>query len=167
MKHKLLVAVAAAALLFPAVTSFAMVEEADLVLGGVVVGESVSDALGIYGDPEKITVPALNYCDGILNYGKGFNISYDESKEDPADGTVVAVDTTAENGVATSKGIQVGSTADDVLAAYGEPDNISGGGSYQRYAYYTGSNPRKDSHLMIFLKDNVVQHITVGYATGE
>lgn len=171
MKHKLLAAVATAALLFPAVTSFAMIDESDLVLGGLTLGEPIRDAIDIYGEPDNVGAPALSYEDGYMVYWHDLQIGYDydSNKEETLDSTITEIITTVPNGIATGKGIQGGASVEDVTAAYGDPDRTWNDWRTGRvvYLYYTGNNPRRDPYLSFTFVNDVVRGISCAYPTGE
>ena len=50
-------------------------------------------------------------------------------------GRVLSIDTKANNGLATPRGIAVGSTLDELLNAYGNPGRIDKRGNQECYCY--------------------------------
>lgn len=88
----------------------------DCVLGGISLYSDDAYVKSVYGEPTKIERSRLLDAP-VYYYGDSFFISFNSDEKT----SVYAMYTTANNGIATSKGIAVGSRRSDVLNAYGTP----------------------------------------------
>lgn len=169
MKKKLLPLVAAALLSMGITTVEAQIDSSELVLGGILLGEPMADVVADYGEPVTSRVGGFWYA--YCSYGDtmGITVQPDDytDLDDLTKSCVVAIGSKSRNGVRTPKGISVGSTEEEVLAAYGAPDTIRQGIWGKDYTYYDGENHRGASYLQVQMKDGVVISISVCENTGE
>ena len=109
------------------------IKSEDLVIGGISVGASIDAVRAAHGEP--IATKNKHKWHGrssatVYEYPALFDLYV-------TDGVVRAIKLDYPNGIKTSKNISVGSTAEEVIAAYGEPsirdkDNI---------VYFVENNP--------------------------
>ena len=139
-----------------------------MILGGLTLGEPLEDAKSIYGEPDRFSIPGLSWCDGYYQWGTSFEVAVDKNKDDPSQYHLAGIFTMADNGIETAMGIHVGSSYDDVIGAYGEPDSSSfGRGGYGWIRYQGTADARKTGLLIFRLQDNTVTAISLQYPTGE
>ena len=145
----------------------ALVDTSDLVLGGVTLGEAYEDVEALYGPPTSRRIGGYWY--GVINYGDSVHMTIQPDRDNPDQFYIYGVTSDGANGLATPKGITVGSTVDELLEAYGAPDRSgfdrSDGGEY--YMYYDNENQRRGSYLWCNIKNGVVTKITIHVNTGE
>ncbi len=132
----------------------ARVPDSALALGGISIGSTEAYVKATYGKPKTMSreyyAPRKEYIHEY-NYGDSFYISILEST-----GTVFRMmSMDHHNNVATPKGIKIGSTLQDVLRAYGNPDLRQIDGEVDHY-WYLGSG----------YKVNLVVHISYGKVVG-
>lgn len=87
----------------------------DCVLGGIAIRSNAEYVKSVYGEPTRIT-RSLMHDLPMYEYGDSFYIVFSDDMN-----FVQVMGTTANNGIATSKGISVGMKRMDVLGAYGTP----------------------------------------------
>lgn len=123
MKKKILTILAAA--LCAGGMAMAAVPDDSIALGGIVTGMTKADVEGIYGASEELIpyqyvrttevyTEKIGYGDSVVIWLTGQSAS-----ETPKVDVVVV---SANNGFTTPEGIHVGSTKQEVLDTYGEPD---------------------------------------------
>lgn len=100
-------------------TCFAAISESQLALGGITPGSSPDYVRSVYGAPTKERKLRGLY-DMSYTYGTSFVIFFD--KVQSGEYVVVAMRSTANNGIKTPDGITVGMTRADVRRAYGQVD---------------------------------------------
>lgn len=108
-------------------------KEEDLVVGGVAYGASIDSVKAAHGEPYKIENKHKwrgNTPVSVYDYASLFDVYV-------SDGVVRCVKVERSNSLSTNKNISVGSSVDDVIAAYGEP-NIK---SKDKIIYLTENNP--------------------------
>jgi hypothetical protein len=106
-------------------TASATVADTDICLGGVTFGATEAYTTGIYGSPSKFSSKkAGEGVTDVLTYGKGFEITFRGDTSSSA--TATRMQSTANNGIKTTKGITYGSSYADIISAYGLPDAESG-----------------------------------------
>ena len=102
--------------------AFAKISDEHFAIGGIYVGQSISQVKAIYGEPVKTDVfQDYKYCKYAKNDTK-FNIRFKSNIVD-----YVYVE--GNNGIATVDGIKVGSAKEDIIKTYGQPDFHERGGS--------------------------------------
>ncbi len=97
-------------------TCFALDKE-DLIIDGICMDQRMSEVFSRYGKPDRIEhgVPVGRICVYNINGGE-LRVSATSAEES---GTVEGVTVTGNTGLATKAGIRVGSTAEEVIKAYG------------------------------------------------
>lgn len=123
MKGKFLAILAAA--LCAGSVAMAAVPDDSIALGGIVTGMTKADVEEIYGASEELIPYQYVRTTGVYTEKIGYGDSVvvwltgQSASETPkVDGVVVS----ANNGFTTPEGIHVGSTKQEVLDTYGEPD---------------------------------------------
>ena len=95
-----------------------ILENAEIALGGIMVGTPRSEVEAIYGAPTNRTDPVKGAMFGEMmdtyTYGTSFQVIFVKD-------TAMYVITTAHNGIATPAGVSVGDPADKVMRTYGKP----------------------------------------------
>ena len=95
-----------------------ILENAEIALGGIMVGTPRSEVEAIYGAPTERTEPVKGAMFGEMmdtyTYGTSFQVIFVKD-------TAMYVITTAHNGIATPAGVRVGDPADAVMRTYGKP----------------------------------------------
>lgn len=95
--------------------AFAKISDEHFAIGGIYVGQSISQVKAIYGEPVKTN----GFQDfRIFEYAKNdtrFTIRFKNNIVD-------SVNVAGNNGIATADGIKVGSTKDELLKTYGQAD---------------------------------------------
>lgn len=155
-------AVAAAFTLGVLGSAQAAVPATEICLGGVTFGTTEAYATGIYGSPDKLT--SKKSGEGVTDafeYGKGFQIVF--HGDDSSSAVMTQIQTTANNGIKTPKGIHVGSTYVDMLNAYGLPDAETG--FLKRY--FREKSPDQEVQLIFEVKDNKITDIYAGRYNKE
>ena len=129
-------------------------------LGGICPGTDTSYITEIFGTPDEET-PA-KYTEAWQEYTKhikyGNSVSFyctGKSVNGPFD--VVMIHISANNGFATPRGIHVGSTHRQVLAAYGHPDINQLNGKHLWYNFRNGAN------MVFHFKGDIVESINLGW----
>ena len=116
----------------PAVATNGTLTEADLAIGGISVGASINDVRTAHGEPYKIENKHKWHGRTqatVYEYPSLFDLYV-------VDGIVHAIKLDRLNGLRTSKNIGIGSTFEDIVKAYGEP------------------NLKDKDHAVYFVKDN-------------
>jgi len=95
-----------------------ILENAEIALGGIMVGTPRSEVEAIYGAPTKRTDPVKGAMFGEMmdtyTYGTSFQVIFVKD-------TVMYLNTNAHNGIATPAGVPVGDPADKIMQTYGKP----------------------------------------------
>ena len=95
-----------------------ILENAEIALGGIMVGTPRSEVEAIYGAPTERTDPVKGAMFGEMmdtyTYGTSFQVIFVKD-------TAMYVITTAHNGIATPAGVRVGDPSDKVMRTYGKP----------------------------------------------
>lgn len=95
-----------------------ILENAEIALGGIMVGTPRSEVEAIYGAPTERTEPVKGAMFGEMmdtyTYGTSFQVIFVKD-------TAMYVITTAHNGIATPAGVRVGDPSDKVMRTYGKP----------------------------------------------
>lgn len=110
LTQKLCLTLTLALLLFTS-TCFAKITTDDLCIGGISFGQPISEVIAKYGEPEKKP-------DGWGGFYNSFSGIRGEIRVSEGD-TVTWVRVAGDSRYATKKGIRIGSTSDEVEAAYG------------------------------------------------
>ena len=107
----------------PLTTRFAITKE-DLNVGGIYFGQKVSEIVARYGQPVKTVPRAPKGLDYVFSGEAGqFTVSPEFSS---SEGEIVKGMIIKEGcGLATSRGIRIGATREEVKAVYGSPDRES------------------------------------------
>jgi hypothetical protein len=120
---------------------------------GVHLGMAESE-LAVFGDPvtDQVT-PNPNYeVVRLLDYFNGLSATV-------ADGTIVGLLTQTTN-VATIDGMRVGDDRRQIIATYGEPDEVGSDEDGERIAYY---NDDSGSYLVFGVADDRIITISCGW----
>lgn len=142
--------------------AWARVPVDDIALGGLTPNVTEEDVISIYGEPDEKTDVmydryAWNAYVQKFTYGSTVNLNFISNSEDgPFYATLV--NTTANNGFNTPRGIHVGSTRRDVINAYGYPDI---GNPYGKQIWYKGRERAYD--LVFHMEGDIVKSISIGY----
>ncbi len=132
----------------------ASVAPAALVAGGIEYGASADYVQQVYGAPSEIeTKHHHELFSGAVTkyeYGDSFEVTF-------VDGLARHIEISRHNGIKTAAGIEVGSTLEEVKAAYGEPDKIHG----DKYIYLCDDN--LDLGIVFEVEHNKVDEIEIGY----
>ncbi len=127
----------------------------EIAIGGVSPGASVEYVKGIYGAPdsasESITKSGETW--EIWKYGDSFELRWYKGEKEP---WLFILSSTAANGLATPKGIKVGSRASEVLEKYGEPFTKN-----STRLWYKGKN---DCDFIFDISNGVVTRIAAGWS---
>ena len=127
----------------------------EIAIGGVSPGASVEYVRGIYGAPdsasESITKSGETW--EIWKYGDSFELRWYKGEKEP---WLFILSSTAANGLATPKGIKVGSRASEVLEKYGEPFTKN-----STRLWYKGKN---DCDFIFDISNGVVTRIAAGWS---
>ena len=118
-------------LLLSAATANARIADERIALGGVYVGQSVSEVDAIYGKPADISRSKANVAVMYYNYrnnGTNFHISF-------LNNIVTDVNVEGNNGIATPDGIKVGTPKEEVLKILGSPDGYEKGAQTPDHAF--------------------------------
>ncbi len=166
---KWIVPLLASACLVSAMPAFAKVATSDLVLGGVALQSQLSELEALYGTPTKHTATGFWYR--LAYYGDTLLVTIEaktaEEKANHSLSRVYGISVKSQNGMATPKGIRVGSTKSEVLAAYGHPDATQRREFYDSWVYRDGDNPREASLLVLRFVGDVVTELGIHVNTGE
>ena len=97
------------------------IEREDLNIGGIFLGQRISEVFARYGQPAEVkhSIPNGRTCIFKIN---GCELKVSTTSIDDT-GTVTGVKMTGDTGLAMEAGIKFGSTADEIIKAYG--DNAS------------------------------------------
>lgn len=125
------------------VTAFAISDD-QLVIGGIPLYGSPEYVMQVYGKPQKIG-PVQGFDETRYSYGS-FWVGVDDYTH-----KITSIFTTANNGIATSKGITVGTKYQRVLDLYGTPDKTDS----RHYASYRANG----GWLVFELKNGIVTTI--------
>ena len=141
-------------ILFSFSIASAKLDDSEITLGGLGFGMDISYAKSIYGTPDKIKTEPMKsgvcwYC-----WGKGFTVTVYSR-----DHMIVGVTTEANNGIATPRGVHVGTKESELFEIYGQPDyHGTKGNNFQEYYNYYG-----DKKILVFSVENgVITKITTG-----
>lgn len=138
-------------------TAHAAVADTDICLGGVTFGATEAYTTGIYGSPSKSTSKKVGEgVTDVFTYGKGFQITFRGDTSSSA--TTTKLQTTANNGIKTTKGIHYGSSYAEIISAYGLPDAESG--FLKRY--FRHGSLDKDVQLIFDVQNDKVVAIYAG-----
>lgn len=138
-----MISAAAAVFFCIAGTADARIDAGRMALGGITVSSTEDYVKQTYGPPSAVSRSFNQVQDQYVkeyNYGDSFFVAVLEE-----DGTVLwLMSRERHNNIATPDGITVGSTLDDVLHAYGEPDfrQIDGESDYLWYFAEEGAGGR-------------------------
>ena len=141
-----------------ATTCFARISASRIVLGGLAPGCSLQYAESVYGPAKKVYIKRVSKAQPEFYYVFGESFYCSPTFEE------IYIDT--KNGVKTADGITVGSSANDVLLTYGNPDNTVYGDNlfYDHILTYDAyENTDKPPYLVLefYIKDNVVRKVSV------
>lgn len=166
---KWIVSLLASACLVSSMPASAKVATSDLVLGGVALRSRLSELEAIYGTPTKHTATGFWYR--LAYYGETLLVTIDaktaEERANHSLSRVYGISVKSQNGLATPKGIRVGSTKSELRAAYGEPDATQRREFYESWLYRDGDNPRQASLLVLHFVGDVVTELGIHVNTGE
>lgn len=125
---------------------FASLLNAELVLDGISLRSSIQDVVEKYGEPTSTQdFQWNNGYFGMYEYEGMYRVCFLKSN-----GIVWSIETWASN-IATSAGITIGMTKEDVLGAYGNPnDQYYSNQGLEGYVYENSSG----SHEMHFVFDH-------------
>lgn len=126
-------------------------KDEDLSLGGVSYGASINDVRAVHGEPYKIEDKRKwrGTRAVVYDYANLFDLYV-------VDGIVRCIKIDHLNGLATTKNISVGSSANDVIAAYGEPSMRD----KDHFVYQAANNPTIGIEFEI--EHGFVEEIRVG-----
>ena len=126
--------------------------KADLILAGLSYGASAGDLRNKYGEPDEMGNKAKFHLPGTSEYFKyrGLFSAY------VTGGNIISVSVDDMNGMPTGKNIVVGSSANDVITAYGEPSLKKD----DHYIYRLPEDPRVGFDFEI--ENGSVKEITCG-----
>lgn len=148
--------------------SHAKVPGTEISFGGIAPLDTMSYVQQIYGEGEG-NPPAYDYRSdvyrAIASYGGTVEFWCDGNSADPDDQKVTMIKITANNGFATPKGIHVGSTRKEVLAAYGMPDSPgykTNPKNPRNYILYQ-SKDNPSSRMYFYFKNDIVTEIRAGF----
>lgn len=103
------------------VPCFAQITDSDLSIAGVYYGQNFSEVKAVYGNPVKsrkiIGSGAMEYS--FASNGTCFDVITDSKSV-----TVKGVSVSGNNGLATKAGIKVGTSMNQVIELYGQPDTM-------------------------------------------
>ena len=152
---------------FSAFPVHALIDSDDLVLGGVTLGESYEEVEAQYGPPTQRKIGGFWY--GSIYYGDTVQMTIEPDRDKPDTYYIYGVTSRGNNGLATPKGITVGSTEEEVLEAYGGPDRtfFDHGDGGQNYMYYDNENFKRGAYLLVHMHQGVVASLTIHVNTGE
>ena len=119
MKRYAMLLAAVLVLLAANLCSAARLPDADYALGGIKFGSDADYVKSVYGDPDWVEYYAGTPGSGdiplwIYHYGDSFIVGIETKRS-----TVSSMLTSADNGIATPRGIRVGSTLTEIQRAYG------------------------------------------------
>ena len=119
MKRYAMLLAAVLVLLAANLCSAARLPDADYALGGIKFGDDADYVKSVYGDPDWVEYYAGTPGSGdiplwIYHYGDSFIVGIETKRL-----TVSSMMTSADNGIATPRGIHVGSSLSDIQRAYG------------------------------------------------
>lgn len=146
-------------------SSYKQVPNSEMALGGIGKFCTYNYLIQVYGKPDfadNLRYPAETRRSPNLTirYGNGF-----ELEACPINGQyyIFKIEVTENNGIATPAGIHVGSSVDDVRAAYGEPQHISPAGccTWNLINYYR-SHYANFEDVAASVKDNRHMEIWTG-----
>ncbi len=164
-----IVSLLASACLVSSMPAFAKVATSDLVLGGVALRSRLSELEALYGTPTRHTATGFWYR--LAYYGDTLLVTIDaktaEERANHGLSRVYGISVRSQNGLATPKGIRVGSTKSEVRAAYGEPDDTQRREFYEYWVYLDGDNPRQADFLRLRFVGDVVTELGIHVNTGE
>ena len=138
MKRYAMLLAAVLVLLAANLCAAARLPDADYALGGIKFGADADYVKSVYGEPDWVDYHEGTPYSGdiplwIYHYGDSFVVAIEATRM-----SVSSMMTTADNGIATPRGIHVGSTLTDIQRAYGTlPQGFKRNGSYC-YAYGYG-----------------------------
>ncbi len=127
-------------------------KEEDLVLGGISYGASIEAVRAAHGEPHKIENKHKwhgNTPVAVYDYANLFDLYV-------VDNVVRCIKVEDLNGLGTNKNIVVGSTMEDVIAAYGEPNFRD----KDKIVYHLENNPSLG--IMFEMDISFVEEIKVG-----
>ena len=119
MKRYAMLLAAVLVLLAANLCSAARLPDAGYALGGIKFGDDAEFAKSVYGEPDWVDYHEGTPNSGdiplwIYHYGDSFVVAVEATRM-----SVSSLMTTANNGIATPRGIHVGSTLTDIQRAYG------------------------------------------------
>ena len=103
--------------------TYAKIADEHFAIGGICVGQTPAQVKAIYGNPVRTSGP-------FWFYNKTDNTKFEIFFEN---NVVNHIRTAGNTGLATPSGIVVGSTKDDVVGAYGQPDLLIKGGGFKTH----------------------------------
>ena len=166
MKKKLAVMFALFAMLFfsgqadvSARKFITVVPSSEITFSGIGKYATIEEVKRIYGEPETLS----RRDDGLIYfvYGNSWRFLCK-----PVNGQyyVYQMEVTKNNGITTPSGIHVGSTTDEVYAAYGDYNDASSNGSYNWNLSSVQPGQHDDRSLFITAKDNKVVNMVILYS---
>ena len=149
-------------------TCFAITKE-DLNIGGVYIGQPFSAVTAIYGKPvttKEEGAPKMYFRHSFASNGTIFDVLTGGNYYTKVPSDVFCVVVSGNNGIATSKGIKVGSTLKDITNVYGTPNRTTQQGANKLLFYEIKDviNARAFwSWQLIFTIDqnNIIQNIMI------
>ena len=94
----------------------ARLNDSEIALGGLAPGMDIAYAISIYGQPDKVSQVIANRKN--YSWGKGFDVETFHTLSGSEQ--IYMINTTANNGISTPRGIHAGSKVDEMLKMYGE-----------------------------------------------
>lgn len=154
--------------------SMAKIPQEEIALGGIAPGTSRDYVMEIYGEGKASPVyydkymgeymATIEYSDSVYISSMGPNMTGPQK--------VTFIKVSANNGFATPKGIHVGSTLQEVLAAYGKPDvaptektnhiNTVAPGKHPKYVQYRAQE-KPAANIVFYYENNIVTEIRAGF----
>lgn len=127
----------------------------EISIGGVSLGDSINSVSGKFGQPSKNDTAPTGFA--RLSYGSAFAVDYNHDK--------AACLISYSPNYSTSRGIHVGSTMQDFIAAYGDDYSIYRNGGLEMYEYRSRFDG-KDIITRFAVKEgqSSVHYISIRYA---
>ena len=138
----------------------ARIPASEFVLGYIKIMDSMDKVKKIYGEPfESVAGDVSGYESRWYThyYGNGdffVVVSRNKNRE-----TVFVVNTTANNGIATKAGIKVGMTKQQLISAYGYPDDTKNDSEGRTIYFYRQVKPEG---VRVFADDLALAFILIG-----
>ena len=114
--RKLIISATVATMTLATATCFAMISKSDLYIGGIYYGQPISEVIRIFGQPEWRRSDSVKFT-----YSK-VNIFITPSAMQTVERAIFSG---GDHDLKTKAGVGRGSTYEDIISAYGEPDKLA------------------------------------------